>query len=209
MNKIEQIKQAIEKADRLESKLEFPATEVPSFTSMKIRHLLNNLGAISINYLECGTHVGGHFCSVVYKNELNMAIAIDNYSEFYRDGETKEACAENMRKYTPDGTRYELIEDDCFLVKDLQTDYFDLYNYDAQHTESAQQRAVTHFLPNIRKEFIMVVDDWTFNGVETGTRNGIKMSNLDVLFEAVMLTPEGGLPNDHWHNGFAVFLLKK
>jgi hypothetical protein len=61
----------------------------------------------------------------------------------------------------------------------------------------------------LTSEFIMVVDDWTFNGVEAGTRTGIKLAGLKTLFEAVMLTPDGGLPNDNWHNGFAVFYLQK
>jgi hypothetical protein len=209
MGKIELIKEAIEKADRLESKLEYPATDVPSFTSMKIRHLLNNLGAISTHYLECGTHKGGHFCSVIYKNNLTHAVAIDNYSEFHVNGETKEECLSNIKKYSPAKLDWALIEDDCFNVKYLAKGIFDLYNYDAQHTESSQQRAVTHFLLNMQDEFIMVVDDWSFNGVESGTRNGIKLAGLEVLFEQILITPEGEPHNDHWHNNFAVFLLKK
>jgi hypothetical protein len=208
--KIELIKEAIAKADRLESQLIFPATEVPSFTSMKIRHLLNNLGGISNYYLECGTHKGGHFCSVGYFNvNLSMMTAIDNYSEFDNGGETKEEFYRNAKQFVYPTINWELIEEDCFQVKSLDENLYDFYNYDAQHTESSQQRAVTHFLPNLTKEFIMVVDDWTFSGVETGTRNGIKIAGLEVLFESILLTPEGTLPNDGWHNGFAVFLLKQ
>jgi hypothetical protein len=86
---------------------------------------------------------------------------------------------------------------------------FDFYNYDAQHTESSQQRAVTHFVDNLADVFIMVVDDWTFNGVETGTRTGIEIAKLKIMYEWVGLTPEGEPHNDHWHNGYAVFLLQK
>jgi hypothetical protein len=210
MSKIEMIKEAIEKAKRHESRLVFPATEVPSFTSIKIRHLLNNLGWISRNYLECGTHLGGHFCSVGYKNDLNEMVAIDNYSEFYREGETKELFLDNAKRYvTPSVVSWKLIEEDCFKVKDLPDDYFDFYNYDAQHTESSQQRAVSYFLPYLLNKFIMVVDDWSFPGVESGTRNGINLSGLEVLFEEILETKEGELPNDAWHNGFAVFYLKQ
>jgi hypothetical protein len=210
MNKIELIQDAIDRADKLESRLEVSASDVPSFTSLKIRHLLNNLGAISTNYLECGTHKAGHFVSVVYKNmNIFNAFAIDNYSEFYVNGETKEEALRNIAQFTPKGTYAYLIEDDCFNVKHLAENFFDLYNYDAQHTESSQQRGVTHFVKNMKKEYIMVVDDWDFAGVESGTRKGFQIANLAVLKEWVMRTPNGELPNDHWHNGFAVFLLRK
>lgn len=210
MEKINKIKEAIDKAKRRESKLSTDALEVPSMTSLNIRHLLNNLGAISYNYLECGSHRGGHFCSVVFgNNNLLEAVAIDNYSEFNKSGETKEEFLSNARQFTPPNTKYKLIEDDCFSIKTLPKNYFDLYNYDALHSESAQQRAVSHFLPNLTNEFIMVVDDWEFPGVETGTRNGIMLSGLSVLFEEVFLTPKGAEPNEHWHNGYAVFYLKQ
>lgn len=208
-NKIEQIIEAIVQADRLKSKLEYPVIEVPSFTSTKIRHLLNNLGAISSSYLECGTHKGGHFCSVLYKNDIKDAVALDDYSEFYVNGETKEECLANINRYAPKHTRWSLFEQDCFTAKFHPKLKFDLYNYDAQHTESAQQRAMTHFVDNLADECIVVVDDWAFNGVEDGTRMGIRLAGMEVLFESVMLTPEGALPEDNWHNGFAVFLLKK
>ena len=87
--------------------------------------------------------------------------------------------------------------------------YFDFYNYDAQHTESSQQRAVTHFLPNLTKEFIFVVDDWSFQGVESGTRTGIRLAELEILFEEILVTPEGGEPNEYFHNNFAVFYLRQ
>jgi len=210
MTKIDQIEEAIEKAMRRESKLTKEALEVPSMTSLNIRHLLNNLGAISKNYLECGVHLAGHFCSVIFNNKnLTEAVAIDNYSEFNKDGVTKQEALKNIEQFRPEGTMCKLVEDDCFKVKHLPFGIFDLYNYDAQHTESSQQRAVSHFLPNLTKEFIMVVDDWGFDGVERGTRNGIKLSGLEVLFERILVTPAGLEPNEHFHNNFALFLLKQ
>lgn len=209
MNKIEQIKIAIGKADRFESKLQGDVLDVPSLTSLKIRHLLNNLGAISTNYLEVGSHRGGTLSSVLYKNDLFTAVAIDNYSEFNHEGDTKYECLANINKYRSEETKVALIEEDCFLVKNLNESEFNMYLYDGQHTESSQQRGVTHFINNLKKYFIMLVDDWSFNGVESGTRNGIKIAGLKVLGEWIMTTPEGGLPNDHWHNGIGLFYLQK
>lgn len=209
MTKIEQIKEAIEKAERMESNLSQDAMEVAGFTSLKIRHLLNNLGAISKNYLEIGTHKGSHFISVLFGNKINRAVAIDNYSEFYRDGETKEYFMDKANSLIPIDTKWSLIEQDCFTVKELPEKYFDLYNFDAEHSESAQQRAVTYFPPYLTDEFIMVIDDWQFNGVETGTRMGIKLANLEILFEKIFVTNEGGEHNMAWHNGYGLFYLKQ
>lgn len=112
MSKIELIKQAIEKAERHESKLSGDVLNVPSFTSVKIRHLVNNLGAISTNFLEIGSHRGGTFCSTIHKNDnLHRAIAVDNFEEFYKDGETKEDFLNNVNKYAPDGLLWELREE--------------------------------------------------------------------------------------------------
>lgn len=217
MNKTHPIKEAIEKALKRESKLTTEALEVPSMTSLNIRHLLNNLGAISENYLECGSHLGGHFCSVIFgNNNLKSAVAIDNYSEFDRSGTARKGFLDNVEMFAPKEKLFywKLITEDCFTVKEISTrgslnQKFDLYNYDAQHTESAQQMAVSHFLPNLTKEFIMVVDDWSFDGVESGTRNGIILSGLEVLFEQIFITPENEQPNEHWHNGYAIFYLKQ
>lgn len=210
VRKVGQIVEAIEKAIKRESKLTQEALEVPSMTSLNIRHLLNNLGSISSNYLECGTHLAGHLCSVLCNNgNLKIVTAIDNYSEFNKDGVTKGEALNNMATFCPPETSAELIEEDCFTVKTLPLNNYDFYNYDAQHTESSQQRAVGHFLPNLTNEFIMVVDDWAFEGVERGTRTGINLAKLEILFEQIFTTPEGGQHNEHWHNGYAVFLLKQ
>lgn len=207
-SKVLLIRQAIEKAKKHESKLSEAALQVPSFTSIKIRHLLNNLGAISERFLEVGTHMGGTFCSTVYGNKLKEAVAIDNYSEFNKEGQTKQAALDNMNQFLPETTNGYLLEADCFLVKDLKS-RFDLYIYDGLHSESAQQRGVTHFLYCLNDEFILVVDDWQFPGVETGTRNGIKIAELEVLFEQALLTNEGEAHNQAWHNGIWVALLKQ
>lgn len=209
MGKIEQIKDAIDMAKIHGSKLTPEALRVPGFTSIKIRHLLNNLGAISTNYLEIGSHVGGTFCSTCCGNPLNEAVAIDNYSEFNKDGETKADFLDNADSFVCMETIFTLIEEDCFVVKNLGKSKFDLYLYDGQHTESSQQRAVTHFLPNLTEEFIFVVDDWSFVGVESGTRGGIKIADLKILFECILETKEGEMPNDAFHNSIAVFLLKQ
>lgn len=208
-NKIEQIEQAIQKAIKRESKLSKEALEVPSFTSLNIRHLLNNLGAISTSYLDCGSHKGGSFCSAVYANDnLKCAVSIDNYGEFSKGGETRLEFLKNAQTFSPKGMDWHSIEQDCFTVKAFPCK-FDMYLYDAIHSESGQQRAVSCFLEWLTDEYIFLVDDWSFDGVERGTRNGIKLSGVEVLYEKILETPEGVAHNEAWHNSFAVFYLRQ
>src|SRR6187431_694527 len=101
MDKIGLIKKAISDATEHKSKLSKQALEVPGFTSIKIRHLLNNLGSFSKKYLEIGSHIGSHFCSVLYENKISNAVAIDNYSEFNKSGETKESFLNNAETFAP------------------------------------------------------------------------------------------------------------
>ena len=86
MDKIEQIKQAIQNGIDHKSKLTAKQFEVGGFTSPTIRHIMNNLGAISTNYFEVGSHIGCSLIMTTYGNDnLIKATACDNFSEFQND----------------------------------------------------------------------------------------------------------------------------
>src|ERR1700743_2238233 len=78
--RIAQINLAIEMAILGKSKLSPLALSIPMLGSLRIRHLLNNLGAISTTFLDVGSHVAGSYCSTVYKNEnLKYSAAVDSW----------------------------------------------------------------------------------------------------------------------------------
>lgn len=205
MDKIEQIQDAISHANRLESKLTRETTLIGGYTSDKIRHLLNNLGAISSNYLEIGVHRGATFISSVYKNDLETYIAIDNFSELAEDGTVKDELFLNCKKF---GLNLILLDQDCFTItkKDILRP-IDFYLYDGNHSYESQKKAITHFLPMMADEFILCVDDYDWDDVTQGTQNGIKESGINVLFETHLKSE--GLPQDGWWNGFYVALIHK
>ena len=210
MNKIEQIKLCIDKAIQRESKLTNETLSIPSMTALNIRHFLNNIGSYSKNFLEIGSFVGGTFCSTIYENpNIKNAYSIDNFSEFDLDGETEKKLKENIINFQRKETFVVFQNKNCFEVESLLNNFFDLYIYDGNHSEEAQKKAVTHFKVNMKDQFILIVDDWQFEGVEKGTRDGIKEAKLNVLYESIHLTPKGEEHNEHWHNGIAIFLLKK
>jgi len=210
MTKIEQIQNAISEANLFRSKLSPEALQVPGFTSLKIRHLMNNLGAISSNYLDCGSHKGGTYCSTVFNNtNLQNAICIDDFREFNGDSPMIELLS-NAGKFKPESVKMKLIQKDVWAVteKDLPAG-IDLYLYDSDHSLESQYKSVSYFLKSMADEFIFVVDDYSvWPQVKEGTEKGLKDSGLEILFQQELYN---GIPGDNWgfHQGLFVALLRK
>lgn len=215
MDKIELIKDAIERADKMQSAHAAETYDVPALTSLKIRHLLNNIGALGKNYLEIGVHRGGTFTAAIAGNEnLEFITAVDSF-ESDMSGETARIdFMNNVQKHKPHFSDMQLIVSDAFAV-DLEklVELIDVYLYDGGHSEDQQRMAVTYYAPNMADEFILMVDDYDWEEVQKGTQDGIKEANLEILFEKHLVSEktreQGGHDNDSYFNGFYVALLKK
>lgn len=205
----ELIKEAIARAVRCESKLAEGPMSVGGFTSTRIRHLLNNLGAISTSYFEVGSHIGSTYISAVYENELQLCggyLACDSFCEFNNDGKTKKKFIDNCDKYL---MRHELMDIDCWsLTKLHERPTTDLYLYDGAHDYESQKKAVTHFAPMMADEFIMVVDDGSWESVRRGTYDGVQAANLKIAYEQSLWNGVDS-DSDWWWNGIMVLLLRK
>lgn len=217
MDKIALIQQAIEKAERFESKLSEEALRVPFLGSLKIRALLNNLGEIGTRFLEIGSHKGGSFCSTIYKNNnLKLATAIDSWaSDDINEDKARHQFLDNSCKFKTPSTNLIIIQSDCFNLSPINSpeNNYDLYCYDAGHSKEEQRNALIYYKEYLADEFIYGCDDWTYQEVSEGTREGIEQGGYEVLFEKILLNPPG-FPedahlNDHWWRGYGVFLLKK
>lgn len=208
--KIEAIKEAIEKAKNHQSKMDDVAWGVPALSSLKIRHLMNNLGAISTRYFECGVHKGGLFCSTITNNDnLLYATANDNFaSDETNEDKAYPQFIENFLKCKASSTVIEGIVADTFEVDPTAVvGPIDLYLFDADHSYESQRKAMTHFLPAMADEFIVCVDDFDWNDVCNGTVAGIEEANVEVLYSNSFLGNDHD--NDGWWNGFYVALLRK
>ncbi len=173
-NKIAAIKEAIEKAKDHQSKMDETAWSVPALSALKIRHLMNNLGAISTRYFECGVHKGGLFCSAIRSNpNLLMATANDSFAS----DETNEDKAWpqfifNSGKCKSEKTEFAVIVGDTFEVDpSIIVGPVDLYLFDADHSYESQRKAMSHFLPAMADEFIVCVDDYDWEDVSCGTQD--------------------------------------
>ena len=206
---IEEIKEAIRKADDMQSKLHGAAYEVPALASLKIRHLLNNLGALSQHYLECGVHKGGTFCSSVFLNNLKSATAIDSWESDHMNGEVAEKQFRiNSNLFASRTTELNIIKSDCFATDLKQIKHpIDFYLYDAGHSYDDQRQALTYFYPVLADEFILCVDDYDLLEVQKGTQDGILQAGLNIMFDAYLVGNDHD--NDGWWRGYYCALLKK
>jgi hypothetical protein len=206
---IQLIEQAIENANNHISQLDDGPLSVGGFTSIKIRHLLNNLGFLATAYFEVGSHIGSTYISTCYKNELGLvggAFACDSFCEFNNNGRTKDQFIENCERYLG---RHQLWEKNCWDIQkihDIPT--VDLYLYDGGHDYESQKKAVTHFAPMMYEEFVMLVDDASWDSVKIGTDDGIKDAGLEVLYDNLLWNGKESDSNEWW-NGFRVLLLKR
>ncbi len=207
--KIEAIKEAIEKAKNHQSKMDETAWSVPALSSLKIRHLMNNLGAISTKYQECGVHKGGLFCSTIRNNpNLQWAVAVDNWaSDETSDDKAYPQFVNNVKNcISAPETNFVALKSDTFDIIPDEIG-FDLYLYDAAHDYESQRKAMTHFLPAMADEFIVCVDDYDWEDVWRGTHDGLKDSGCEILFEEAF--KGGDHDNMTYWNGFYLALLKK
>lgn len=220
MTKIDQIKQAIHEANLFRSKLSPEALAVPSYTSLKIRHLLNNLGSISTNYYDCGSHRGGSLCSTLFNNpNIITATSADNFTEF-NEGSPMQDLLDNVGRFKSPDTQFNLIMKDCWTIRSEELPSgIDMYLYDCGHGREEQRDAVTHFLDAMTDEFIFIVDDYNgIEGVKEGTQEGIRLAELrykrkilpgfTVLYEQQLWDGQPG-NNMGWHNGLWIALCNK
>jgi len=214
MTKIEQIDLSIERAIKRQSQITQDSLNVPALASLRIRHLLNNLGALSTKYLEVGVHKGGSFCSTVCKNILFSATAIDSFEsdEAYHTDQAKPQFLENAHKLLEPCTKFNLIVGDSFGIDLNQiVNGIDLFLYDASHSYEDQKNALIYYKPVLADEFIYCCDDWMYDRVKEGTMDGIEQGGYEILHKRELIneTPGDDHNNEQWWRSYAVFLLKK
>lgn len=210
------IKDSIEKASIFQSKLADDILNMEGMSGNCTRHFYNNLCSLTdCRYLELGTWRGSSVCSAMYKNKSSL-LCIDNWSEF---NGPKNVFLENFNKYKGENKAH-FIEKDCFKINrsdvlNLGLDKFNIYLYDAGHTERDQYLALTKYINFLDDTFILVVDDWNWKRVQKGTRDAISDLNLRIVYEKEILltrddshTPQP-LARETWWNGIYIAVCSK
>jgi hypothetical protein len=157
------------------------------------------LGELANNVLEIGTHRGATFFATIFRNDnINQKICVDNFSEL-DDGTVREELKSNIKRY---GRPVTFLEQDCFNIDPNDLPGIDLYIYDGAHSLEAQEKAITHFWDALESPAIIVIDDYRWDDVYTGTMRGLEKVKANVVKKFVLI-------GDEWHNGLGILLIKK
>lgn len=203
------VKQSIQNAEKGVSKLSPEILGIEGMSTSKVRHLLNNLCSMpNTQYLEIGCWKGSTWVSALYGNgsSINNATAIDNWSEF--GGPEQDFL--NNTSYFLNGIKYQYYSVDSFNldVKKAIPNPVNVYFYDGNHSELAQEMALTYYDSILADEFILIVDDWNWHTVRQGTHNAINKLNYRVVASFDLPARYNG-DQENWWNGLYVAVIRK
>ena len=164
-------------------------------------------------YLEVGVWAGSTLCSAIAGNKV-QAVAIDNWSQF---SGTRERLLENLKQFGA-GSEVTVIERDFRELRFGDYGRFNVYLYDGPHSAADQHDGLAMALPALDSEFVLIVDDWNWAEVRTGTRSVIDQLELEVVFAIEVRTTADDTHPAHcgfeakgtdWHNGYFIAVLRK
>ena len=182
MNNIKHIIQSIINAIDEKSKLDDSVFSIQGMSSIKNKHLLNNLlNKEDVNYLEIGVHQGSTFVSALYGNNVNSAYAIDDWSQF-NGKKSKKVFESNCEAFNI--VNYELFNENSFKLdlSKIKTK-INVYFYDGDHFEEWSYAAIKYYYEVLADQFILIVDDYDWPMVRKGIERGISDCNLNILYE--------------------------
>ena len=179
----------------------------------KYRNLINNLvgSTPDARYLEVGSWAGSTACSAIYGNTVT-ATCIDNWSEF---GGPKHAFLSNVGSHLTDKIKFTFIEKDFRQVDYKNIGKYNIYMFDGPHSEQDQFDGIVIAQPALDDVFTLIVDDWNFPQVRTGTVNAIKHLGLNIIADIDIKSHlDNGHPavagqNSDWHNGYYIAVVSK
>lgn len=206
---IHKLDSAIEDGSNLKSALPPAQMDVPALTSIRLRHILNNIGKLGTKHLECGVHKGGTYTATIADSyNITHSVAIDSFESDKRGETAQLQFLGNRKRFEIAGNKYELIVSDCFSTDlSLLPSGIDLYMYDGDHSYESQKMALGYFKDKLADIFIFLCDDYDWEEVRKGTQDGIVENGYAVLYEKVLIG--NNHDNDGFYNGFYIALLKK
>lgn len=196
----------------------------------QFRHFYNNLGALipSVHYLEIGIFAGSTMVSMLVNNGANVrtVVGIDYWDDKEVLGDLFEGGMTTVKgtfdallpRYTNSNQSIHIKHADCFTVSpQLLLDLtggqrFNIYLFDGPHAAKDHFFALVNYFPALADTFILIVDDWNWEMVRSGTELGMTAleDQMAVLGKIEIFTGEN--PNVEaslWHNGMAAFVIQK
>lgn len=195
----------IKRAYLKESKCTPQVLAIPGMCGEITRHLYNNLCSLeNSNLLEIGCWRGASTIAALYNNKANASI-IDNWSEF---GGPRFEFTKNIAKYIPN-CHLQLLNEDCFYLKStLEFQPYDIFIYDGPHNIKDHENAIVTFWKYLSDICIIVIDDWNWQDVKSGTFTGLQRVNANVVNKWELVESIHENKHGTW-NGCCIFLINK
>ena len=197
---IEKIEKSIICSENKETKLSDKAFLIEGMSGAKNRIFLNSVMELEHSkYLEIGTWKGSTFYAALFNNTSDYTVAIDNWSLF---GGPQKEFFENLSDIK---VKYDFYDIDCFSIdKSIFKHKFDIYFYDGEHDQEDQKKALTYYKDCMEDNFIYICDDWNFEKVQKGTRDGLKEGNIKIHKEWVLGNKDSYADSSNWWNSIYV-----
>ena len=200
-------------AARDSSRLPPEVLNMPGMSGSSFRHFINNLvgglPAESRSYLEVGVWSGSSFTSALHGNGRVRAVAVDNWSQY---GGPKDVFLSNVGRHCGDADVL-VLEADCWSVDaDVLEEFggFTVYFFDGPHEVLDHYRSIVEYFRYLSDVSVVVVDDWNFVDVRYGTERAISHLPAEVLYKKEITTTRNvAIDETEWHNGVAIYILKK
>jgi hypothetical protein len=207
-----EVRAAFERTMVDEGKLPVEILRLPGMSGRKYRLFINNLIELmpQPRYLEVGVWQGSTLCSAIFGNEVS-ATAIDNWSQF--NGPAARFLG-NLSRFKGKA-KVSFLECNFREVDFQHIGRFNVYLFDGPHTHQDQYDGVTLADAALDAAFVLIVDDWNWDRVRSGTFNAIrdKGYQIDQSFE-IRTTLDNthariARRNSDWHNGYFIAAMRK
>lgn len=185
--------------------------DLDGMSGRRYRKFINRLMHLvdDARYLEVGTWKGSTLLSAIEGNR-GHACCIDNWSEY---GSPRDEFAANLRKVQT-GVALEIVDADFRSVRysALNGRPFNVFLFDGPHNEQDHYDGIRLAQPALADRYTLIVDDWNWLGVRTGTLKAlIDAGNRVEHAIEIRTTRDDSHPPSHltrgkseWHNGYFI-----
>lgn len=206
------IEQCLDDAINGVSEIPNYSLEIPGMSGVVYRKFINNYARAISNprYLEIGSYTGSTLCSAIGGIDGMEALAVDDFSY---GGSSHEVCQQNVEAVRSSDAKISVINQKFEDFDFSAHGKFNIYMYDAEHTEMDQRLAISRCVPALDDVSLIIVDDWNDHGgvtthVKLGTYAGFEDTNLEILYKFEVETGVNPPFPSPWHNGYGVFLVR-
>ena len=208
---------SFEKSIALESKNPDWILDLEGLSGKKYRHLINNLIASIDNprYLEIGSWQGSTACAAASGNKLNIT-CIDDWSQTFANVENvQEKFKKNIKKIINKGIKFKFLNEDFRKINYKDIGKYNIYLFDGPHHQQDHYDSLKLVHKALDRKFILIVDDWNWDQVRSGTLRAIKDMNFKPISRLEIKTTHDSSSafitgkESEWHNGYCFFVIEK